>query len=61
MSFVLGFGMLLAISAEGVFEPVELFYDTLDIALAQSHTAIAMKFIAEESDITVAVAVAFAP
>ena len=53
--------MLLTISVEGVFEPIKFFFDTLDIALAQSHTAIATKLIAEESDIAVAVAVAFAP
>ena len=40
---------------------VELFFDTLDIALAQSHAAIATKLIAEESDIAVAVAITIAP
>ena len=61
MGFIVCLIVGFAISMENETLPIYLFFDALDVALAESHSSVTTNLIAQESNIAVAVAIAIAP
>ena len=50
-----------AISMENETLPIYLFFDALDVALAESHSSVTTNLVAKETDVAIAVAVTVVP